>query len=97
MEPAHWMAVRYCESTMRRSSSFARGSAEVSSMAAPEFQKLSQYLAAAVKNERGSSAAAPLPLKPQQNARLSVVEERTKRCGASRLIAAAPSQAIRTI
>src|SRR6185295_10255872 len=41
--PAHWMAVRYCESTTRRSSSRARGSELLpSSIAPPSVQKRRQ-------------------------------------------------------
>ena len=48
------MAVRYCESTMRRSSSWARGSgAAERSIAAPEFQKADQCRSAAAKVAEG--------------------------------------------
>src|SRR5215472_3370598 len=51
-EPAHWMAVRYCERTMRRSSSRARGSeAAERSMVAPVFQKSAQCVRLAAKVE----------------------------------------------
>src|SRR5215210_1490666 len=49
IEPEHWIAVRYCESTTRRSSSFARGSVlPEKSIAAPVLQNFFQCSAASL-------------------------------------------------
>src|SRR5664280_1339112 len=103
------IAVRYWESTMRRSSSRARGSgAAERSMAAPEFQKADQCFSAAAKVAAGGAGFSlsiraklglfsPAPSKAQQKARRSLVGVRTKRWADSCLMAAAtPGQAMLT-
>src|ERR1035437_8004456 len=91
------MAVRYWESTMRRSSSRARGSgAAERSMAAPEVQKADQCFSAAAKVAEGSAGVWLARWKPQQKARRSVAGGGTKRgAGPSWEAAAAPGQAVR--
>src|SRR3954469_1839067 len=98
MEPAHCIAVRYCESTMRRSNSRARGwDAAPRSMAAPERQKADQCFSAAAKVVEGSAGVWPVGRNPQQNANWSAAEVSTKRCADSCWIAAGePGQAILT-
>src|SRR5260370_33941520 len=98
MEPAHCMAVRYCERTMRRSSSRARGSEPAErSMAAPEVQKADQCFSAAAKVAVGSPAVRTVGWKLQQKARRSLAGVRTKRWADSCFIAAAmPGQAMLT-
>src|ERR1035441_4790101 len=84
MLPAHWMAVRYWERTMRRSSSRARGSgAAERSMAAPEVQKEDQCFSAAAKVASGVARVWLTRWKAQQNERRSDAGVRTKRCADS--------------
>src|ERR1035437_3833569 len=74
------MAVRYWESTMRRSSSRARGSgAAERSMAAPEVQKADQCFSAAAKVAEGSAGVWLARWKPQQKAGRAVAGGSTQR------------------
>ena len=83
-EPAHCIAVRYCESTIRRSSSFARGSAAAErSIAAPEFQNSRQCFSAESSVAPGSQPALPARRKPQQKANPAPSGVSTNRCAES--------------